>query len=378
MRNILFAMSQCLLLVALTGCGPAVRNETPSAKAANESSSNSYLGSSSTTPAVAIPTPTTATPPPVATPSPLATPVPTPTPAPVSGNSAVLNIPPRIQWMSNYGYCGEMSMISVGLYYGQYISQFDARTIASPGVSQTSANSQLLLGVNAGNAAKAMKLKATEWNAAGTANQFLTWVKQNIARTFPVIIGVFMRTGTDPDYDHIVPVFAVKSSQPMTDLNYYSDDVLTFNDLGVDKGTTFSYAFGAFQGKSNVNPYSLKTKGNYGISITGVMDTNGDTLPVRIDTNLNDEAPEIKGGTRPTASPLTLMVTVSGLQAGLAYKLYKYTSFANVPTSAFNTNAAKAAKIIDVQIAAGSVFKMTETIQSNEMAIYRAVRASAP
>ena len=30
-------------------------------------------------------------------------------------------IPPRLQWNENNGYCGEMSFISAGLYYGQYL-----------------------------------------------------------------------------------------------------------------------------------------------------------------------------------------------------------------------------------------------------------------
>ena len=39
--------------------------------------------------------------------------------------------------------------------------------------------------------------------------------------------------------------------------------------------------------------YSLSNDGtNYGIAITGVIDLNGDTLPVRIDTNLNYERPK--------------------------------------------------------------------------------------
>lgn len=33
-----------------------------------------------------------------------------------------LDIPPRYQWNANNGYCGEVSFISVGLYYGQYCS----------------------------------------------------------------------------------------------------------------------------------------------------------------------------------------------------------------------------------------------------------------
>lgn len=43
-------------------------------------------------------------------------------------------------------YCGEASLVQVSLYFGQYISQFDARAIASPGVSQHLSESQLLLG----------------------------------------------------------------------------------------------------------------------------------------------------------------------------------------------------------------------------------------
>ena len=35
------------------------------------------------------------------------------------------DIPLRIQWDANSGYCGEVSMISAGLYYGQYLSQYD-------------------------------------------------------------------------------------------------------------------------------------------------------------------------------------------------------------------------------------------------------------
>ena len=44
-----------------------------------------------------------------------------------------LPIPPRRQWEGNGGYCGETVMISAGLYYGQYVSQYDARAFASDG-----------------------------------------------------------------------------------------------------------------------------------------------------------------------------------------------------------------------------------------------------
>ena len=63
-------------------------------------------------------------------------------------------IPPRTQWNANYGYCGETSFISAGLNYGQYLSQYDARAVASPNIRQSLPDSQLLLGVNDVAAAK--------------------------------------------------------------------------------------------------------------------------------------------------------------------------------------------------------------------------------
>jgi hypothetical protein len=74
-------------------------------------------------------------------------------------------IPPRLQWNENYGYCGEVSLISAGLYYGQYISQYDARALASPGVPENDFNSQLMLGINDQIAAAAMHLNRRKAHA---------------------------------------------------------------------------------------------------------------------------------------------------------------------------------------------------------------------
>jgi hypothetical protein len=52
-------------------------------------------------------------------------------PGVTDSNTWTNNIPSRLQWEANYGYCCEVSLISAGLYYGQYLSQYDARAIAS-------------------------------------------------------------------------------------------------------------------------------------------------------------------------------------------------------------------------------------------------------
>ncbi len=315
------------------------------------------------------------------------------------------DIPPRLQWNHNSGYCGEVSLISAGLYYGQYISQYDTRAIATQGAPQN--KDQLLLGINDQYAATQMRLKFIEWQEETTTEQFLAWVKQNVIRGFPVAIGVYTNeylfygktdpNAGDPDYDHIVPVTGITSLRPLTDPFYYgneliySDDEIYFNDNGLwgDPGKEpcyFSYPFDSFyatraQANSPDGPvYSLSSDGtNYGIAITGVIDLNGDTLPVRIDTNLNYELPQIVSGspTRPKPMPLLLTVTVSGLDTYTPYNLYRYNSVDKIPTSRFNAQAGNATQSWQIQVETGTTYTMQVSIMSDETAAFRCVRATA-
>ena len=314
-------------------------------------------------------------------------------------------LPPRIQWDANYGYCGEVSFISAGLNYGQYISQYDARALASKNARQSLESSQLLLGVNDVAAAKAMHLTATAFDTAKqpTATAFLSWVKSNVTAGYPVVIGVFVNQsrfyGTanpnagDTEYDHIVAVTGITSTHSLAGpTTYYADDVLTFNDNGEWTGTSgqpqnvFNYTFGAFattRQKANAKTgpvYSLKSGGDYGIAITGIIDLNRETVPVRLTTSTNAETPVMLNGsnTRPAAKPVTLTVTVSNLKPGTTYTLYRYNSMANVPDSNINANAGKAAQKWTITIPSGSTYTMTQTINSNETAVYRAVPVGAP
>ncbi|MEI7718039.1 MAG: hypothetical protein WCI78_18470 [Mycobacterium sp.] len=325
-------------------------------------------------------------------------------PAPAA-YTAGSKLPPRIQWNANFGYCGEVAFISAGLNYGQYISQYDARAIASKNARQSLESSQLLLGVNDVATAKTMHLTATAFNTAQqpTSPAFLTWVKSNVVAGYPVVMGVFMNQsrfyGTanlnagDTEYDHIVAVTSVTSTHPLTGPTaYYSDDVLTFNDNGLWTGTNgqpqnvFSFTFGSFattRQRANAKTaavYSLKNGADYGIAITGIIDLSRETVPVRLTTSTNAETPVMVNGsnTRPAAKPVTLTITVSNLKPGTTYTLYRYNSMANVPDSNINANAAKAAQKWTITIPSGSTYTMTQTINSNETAVYRAVPVGAP
>ncbi|WP_208451774.1 hypothetical protein [Burkholderia gladioli] len=315
-----------------------------------------------------------------------------------------LDIRPRLQWRENFGYCGEISMISAGLYFGQYISQYDARAIASRSTPQYKRGSQLLLGVNDSYAGAQMHLKTVEWHGGENSdtNSFLLWIKRNIALDFPVLIGIYTNhyyfDGSsdaglgDPEYDHIVPVIGVESKVSLASASAYSgDDVVLFSDNGIWPPTgkpayLFSYSFREFQkSRAQANApsaglYSLAKAGaNFGIAITGVIDEDHETVPVRVSVSRSDEQPDIAEGSdlRPRAIPLTLTVKVSGIEPGVNYRLYRYNRMESVPDRAFNAHAQQAVRQWEIDIASGSSAVITERIWSNEIAVYRAVRADA-
>jgi hypothetical protein len=314
------------------------------------------------------------------------------------------DIGPRYQWNHNYGYCGEVSEISAGLYYGQYVSQYDARAAASD-APQNRYRSQLLLGVNALRAAENMHLRAIaptgKFNRS--TDDFLAWVKENVLLGRPVAIGIYMNQvrfygnrkpdAGSPQYDHIVPVIGIASYQPRDERGYFADDVITFSDNGEWSSSRreakyyFSYAFGAFQktrreANARRGPiYSLTDDHrNFGIAILGVQDGDHETLPVRVTTSIKYEHPQIAQGSseRPRAEPIVLTVTVSGLTPGDKYNLYRYKTLQSIPNRGFNKYAAKAYEKWTITGRAGGKLVMTEKIASDEVAAYRAVPANAP
>ena len=313
------------------------------------------------------------------------------------------DIPPRYQWNHNYGYCGEVSMISAGLYYGQYLSQYDARATAS-NAPQNEYRSQLLLGVNDMRAAAHMHLAAIPWNdySRDEADRFLVWVKEHVVLGEPVAIGIYMNQyrfyhktnpwAGSPQYDHIVPVVGIGSDHLGQQGTYFPNDEITFSDNG-EWGSLhhaqyfFTYRFADFEktrrqaNAPNGPIYSLASKApDFGVAVTGVIDRDRETVPVRVATNLNYELPQIAEGSsrRPPPEPLVLTVTVSGMKAGGVYKLYRYNQLDSIPNDGFNAHAANAQQKWVITAGKSGQFVMTEKIMSDEVAAYRAVPADAP
>lgn len=322
-----------------------------------------------------------------------------PQPVDRASNTASLDIEPRLQWNANYGYCGETSLISAGMHFGQYASQWTVRDLASPGVDQTEQESQLLLGVNDLAAATRMRLSAIAYDSQGQRStpQFLAWVKSQIVRGWPVIIGVLINSTEsdiagpgDEEYDHIVPVLGVSSASRLSagDRRYRPTDVLVFSDNDGDvPSSIYRPTFRAFQrSRSSANQagapmYSLLNHPrNYGIAITGIQDPEHVTIPVRLTSSLDGEgAQEQERLTAPpTPLPMVLTATVTIPDQAVAYRVYAYDDFDKVPISDFNAAAGNAIASWTIPPGAGPTWTMQIPIMSNQTRAFRAVAVTAP
>jgi hypothetical protein len=271
-------------------------------------------------------------------------------------------VTPFYQWENNDGYCGEISMLQAGMNHGQWMSQSNARLVCGAAGNGIDApigapllqsgpdgfcaarddtadyNAQLLIeNTAAANAATCLSNARLEYRMYdhGSDNvglsgyrSYVSWVKAETIAGNPVTIGVLMRDGHDPQYDHIVSVIAIGTNHAPADSSYYDDDVVYFDDHGVftstrsnpaippgvggNQGCTpyvFGYAFGALaqsraQASSGRNFYAILVPGtpetesyvggdgvglgpsvtghNYGFSVTGPSDSDGFTLPISL------------------------------------------------------------------------------------------------
>lgn len=288
---------------------------------------------------------------------------------------------PFYQWENDNGYCGEVSMIQAGLNNGQWMSQFNARlicgaTLPKPNLSTPLSqsgpdgwcakyknlpdyNAQLLIedpgsfppvsGTNPfANAATCLAnsrlLGTTYPYSTGFRPQqpnigiagyqdYMFWIKYEMIHGHQVTIGVLIKYGTDPQYDHEVSVTAIGTTHGTANAAYYDDDVLYFDDHGAytvvgnnlnkgnpaipygagsDTGCTpyvFGYKFGSLpntrKGASggSAQAYSIIIPGaptntstggdgylgtipitghNYGFSVLDVIGNANELLPVRL------------------------------------------------------------------------------------------------
>jgi hypothetical protein len=280
-----------------------------------------------------------------------------------------LPIPPRLQWDELGGYCGECSIQQAALYFGTYVSQYASRAIINP-----NQKSQLLVGMNDQAVLSALRLKSAEFNFNQASNQqfagYFGWVKQHLKLNRPVMITAYVKGLNDPDYDHIMLATGFTSSNSTS---YLPTDRLFFNDCFNPTRTTRIASTLPDNRRMRVNgaryEFCIPANVCYGCAITGIQDTSGAALPVRI--QLADwSEPDVMAGEAPIM--LAGTVSVSGLTAGDSYSLYRYNSHQNVPTA----NYARSNHTSAVNFVANTpTVTFPVTLSSNGVAVFRCLPA---
>jgi hypothetical protein len=301
-------------------------------------------------------------------------------------------IEPRLQWNANFGYCGETSFISAGMRFGQYTSQWTARSLASPQVPQTQGSSQLLLGNNDLAAARRMRLDAVAFDTGNrdTPARFLAWVKNRFVRGDVVIVGVNNNVrilgepipGQIGSYDHIVPVLGIGESAP-SDTITISDNGL--HNVGPNYPFRYTYRFADFplsRRAANMwgGPiYSLALGSHhYGTAVTGIVDPNGETIPVSLTSSSDGEG--LQNQSRlvapPPASRIRLTAHVRIPDVTRSYTVYMYDTFSKVPTSDFAAHSANAVNSWTIPAGSGRHWSVTVSALSSDTRVFRAVRTA--
>ena len=294
----------------------------------------------------------------------------------------------REQWDSNWGYCGESSLIAAGMAFGQYASQFTLRELASPGVPQAQEASQLLLGVNDEAAARAMHLQANDYSSsdrfAGRRGRlrFVNWIHDQISTGAKVILGVYLKGGDDREYDHILPAISVMPSGVKAGRKGLLKDSLSFAD---NYGQALSGTFGRLlsdrraANRSSAEPYSIPSGvANYGLAISGVADRDQVTIPVRLQASRYDEPVLSEGSLQPpTPEPLALRATVLIPDQNQSYNLYRYNDLSNVPDASFNAAAASAIQSWVIPAHSGASASFDLDVLTSDTVVFRAVPSTA-
>jgi hypothetical protein len=283
-----------------------------------------------------------------------------------------LDIPPRIQWPNANGYCGETSVQSIALYYGTWVSQQLARTLAG--------GTQVLIGTNSPQVLQALNLAFTQWDNSVTQPQFeafMVWLKSNLALGYPAYFGAYLTDGNnDPDYDHIMPATGIA----YTNLSAYDpNDVLTYNDNFGDQIVRPASQLSATRAAcsySSTQGGCIPQNVDYGIAVTGVVDPQHVTLPVSLSVASPSE-PNVSQGASPVQ--MTGTVTVTGLSSGVTYSLFRYDDYTAVPSAASAAGYASSSYTHRTDFTAtGSTWTLVDpnTFTSDGSSTYRCVAKS--
>lgn len=261
----------------------------------------------------------------------------------------ILPTEPRHQWETDGGFCGALSIQTIALAHGVWISQDLIRKSASPGgghgekevgyeILHTNIEEVL---TNLGFSYDAFDHKNTPVPQAGP---YLAWLKRQLALERGVVWFIMCK-GDKHDcygmknctYDHIEAVYGIWSNHPLSDHTVYSDDVLVHTSGYAPDGMAntgyyrrFDTLVDTIEMDKNCSDAQPEWRRNeaypcvdhnfpFGYSITGLLRNGGQPVALKLD---NYEEPNIRNGTQVVY--FTGTVTCQRTTAGVKYGLYRF------------------------------------------------------
>ncbi|CAM4944651.1 unnamed protein product [Rotaria socialis] len=169
----------------------------------------------------------------------------------------LLDVSPRFQWDHGNGYCGEVSLQCIGLYYGAWISQ---------GLIRDLNRGEFLLQRMPSNDKRdplrtisLLHFKYDEWDWKNSHSaqyrDFCRWMKLSVLRKHPIMFGIFLPDDDCDDYDHIVPAIGIRYRYPNA---YDPDDILIYYDLYSSRGCAVERPKGKMSKGKNIERKNIE------------------------------------------------------------------------------------------------------------------------
>jgi hypothetical protein len=312
----------------------------------------------------------------------------------------LLDVPPRFMWGWGHnvsGYCGSMSIQTVGLYYGNYLSQDKVRGMTGG----HDGRHEIMLGSSACcSAARVMdllKLNVSQWPFWSAARPqsaaFVSWMRKSVAAREPVVFGVFMQTENNPVFDHIVPLVGFEMEEEekaaSTSANTSSGGrLVVFNDL--HSSAPLRRALPSFVASRSACraalpwperfAYCLPAVVSNGVRVHGNADVGGELYPARLimdswsEPDYSDE-----DGKREAPTLLGATLHATALEAGRWYCLLEFRDAAHVPQSGFLRNQTGGLVTrLDFEASRSGTFARRVSFMSNATVFFRVVRRPEP
>jgi len=280
--------------------------------------------------------------------------------APQTKYSKVLPVKGRFQWDESGGFCGSLSIQTMALTHGAWISQDKVRIANRGGLcfGHTDVGGGCEVGPeNYGLTARNLKLDFEEWDYSQPAPQapaFKKWIKSHLVKGSPVMWAPLLKDDKHTLYgrvsvpgnghfDHHEPIIGIGSNHDLSDPEVYDDDWLVhYSDYDLqpcyrnfstleDGPKLEGNCKNVRPGKGVMYPCFYEEV-TYGLAIKGLSMFGVDERPrVHLEVDRPDE-PRVRLG-YPVAF-LRGTVTVKGLTPGRHYVLYRFNSTEALPDGA--------------------------------------------